>query len=185
MRSALLFVPAILFSILSTAQSTGRGKIKITITNEKAIAMENATVELIKAEDSSLVKVAITDKDGVAEFEKISFGSYLLKATMVNYGSQYSSLAELSESRADLILQPLTLEPQTTQLAAVTITGKKPFIQKLSDRLIVNVENSIVLTCPGCLEQKFLHLVFSELFNFFYTLTALTGKNASCKSGKN
>ena len=75
MRSALLFVPAILFSILSTAQSTGRGKIKITITNEKATAMENATVELIKAEDSSLVKVAITDKDGVAEFEKISFGS--------------------------------------------------------------------------------------------------------------
>ena len=43
----------------------------------------------------------------------------------------------------------------------------------------------VLLTCPGCLEQKFLHLVFSELFNFFYTLTALTGKNASCKSGKN
>ena len=144
MRSALLFVPAILFSILSTAQTTGRGKIKITITNEKATALENATVELIKAKDSSLVKVAITDKDGVAEFEKISFGSYLLKATMVNYGSQYSSVAELSASQADLNLQPLSLQPQTTQLAAVTVTGKKPFIQKLSDRLVVNVENSIV-----------------------------------------
>ena len=42
-----------------------------------------------------------------------------------------------------------------------------------------------VLTCPGYLEQKFLRLVFSELFDFFYTLTALTGKNASCTGGKN
>ena len=144
MRSALLFIPAILFSILATAQSTGRGKIKITITNEKAIALENATVELIKAKDSSLVKVAITDKDGVAEFEKISFGSYLLKATMVNYGPQYSSVAELSESNADINVPSLSLQPQSTQLGGVTVTGKKPFIQKLSDRLVVNVENSIV-----------------------------------------
>ena len=41
---------------------------------KKPVALENATVELIKAKDSSLVKVAITDKNGIAEFEKISFG---------------------------------------------------------------------------------------------------------------
>lgn len=144
MRSALLIVPAILFSILSTAQSTGRGSIKITVTNETAIALENATVELLNAKDSSLVKVAITDKAGLAEFEKISFGSYLLKATMVNYTSQYSSLAELNASQVDLNLRAVSLQLQTTQLAAVTVTGKKPFIQKLSDRLVVNVDNSIV-----------------------------------------
>ena len=41
-----------------------------------------------------------------------------------------------------------------------------------------------VLTCPGCLDQKFLHLICSELFDFFYTLTALTSTNASCKGDK-
>lgn len=144
MRSLFLFIPSILFSILATAQSTGRGKIKIIITNEKSIALENATVELIKAKDSSLVKVAITDKTGAAEFEKISFGSYLLKATMVNYGPQYSSVAELSESNEDINVPSLTLQPQSTQLGGVIVTGRKPFIQKLSDRLVVNVDNSIV-----------------------------------------
>jgi len=47
------------------------------------------------------------------------------------------------------------------------------------------LQRSVFLTCPGYLEQKFLRLVFSELFDFFYTLTALTGKNASCTGGKN
>jgi iron complex outermembrane receptor protein len=144
MRLILLFIPAILFTLLSSAQSAGRGKIKITVNNEKAIALENATIELLKAKDSSLVKVAITDKTGLAEFEKISFGSYLLKVTMVNYSTQYCPVVELSESQADLNLPPLSLQLQSTQLGGVTVTGKKPFLQKLSDRLIVNVENSIV-----------------------------------------
>ena len=144
MRSTLLFVLNILLTIALSAQSSGRGKIKITVINEKAIALENATVELIKSKDSSLVKVAITDKDGLAEFEKIPFGWYLLKATMVNFGTQYSAVVEISESQADINLPKLSLQPQGTQLGGVTVTGKKPFIQKLADRLIVNVENSIV-----------------------------------------
>ena len=108
MRSVLLFIPAILLSLSVKAQSTGHGKIKITIMNEKAVALENATVELIKARDSSLVKVAISDKSGAAEFEKVSFGSYLLKATMVNYGTQYSSVAEVSASQAELSLPAIS-----------------------------------------------------------------------------
>ena len=82
--------------------------------------------------------------NGFAEFEKIAFGSYLLKASMINYAVQYSSPLELSASVSDVTVPTLSLQPQATQLAGVTVTGKKPFIQKLNDRLIVNVENSIV-----------------------------------------
>ena len=140
----LLFFLSIVATITSYSQSTNHGKIRIAITNEKSAALENATIELLKAMDSSLVKVAITDKNGVADFEKISFGSYLLKASMVNYSVQYSSPVELSASQSDISMSTLSLQPQPAQLAGVTVTGKKPFIQKLSDRLIVNVENSIV-----------------------------------------
>ena len=96
----LLFFLGIVVTATSYAQSTNHGKIRIAITNEKSTVMENATVELIKTRDSSLVKVAITDKNGVAEFEKISFGSYLLKASMVNYAVQYSSPVELLRGQA-------------------------------------------------------------------------------------
>ena len=143
MRKLLSFL-GLVMTITLYGQSTNHGKIRITIASEKSAVLENATVELIKTKDSSLVKVAITHKNGIAEFEKIPFGSYLLKASMVNYAVQYSAPLELSAVQSDINSPTLSLQPQAAQLAGVTVTGKKPFIQKLSDRLIVNVENSIV-----------------------------------------
>ncbi|MGZ8509548.1 MAG: outer membrane beta-barrel protein [Chitinophagaceae bacterium] len=144
MRSYLFILVSLMSTAALNAQSPGQGKIKIAITNEKASVLENATVELLKVKDSSLVKVAITDSKGIAEFEKIPFGSYLVKASNVNYSTQYSPVTELSALQPDISLTGLSLQPQATQLSGVTVTSKKPFIQKLSDRLVVNVENSIV-----------------------------------------
>ncbi|MGZ5219176.1 MAG: TonB-dependent receptor, partial [Chitinophagaceae bacterium] len=144
MRSYLFILVSLISTAALNAQSPGQGKIKIAITNEKASVLENATVELLKVKDSSLVKVAITDSKGIAEFEKIPFGSYLVKASNVNYSTQYSPVTELSALQPDISLTGLSLQPQATQLSGVTVTSKKPFIQKLSDRLVVNVENSIV-----------------------------------------
>ena len=79
-----------------TAQTINTGKITATVKNENQHAMENATVQLLKSKDSSLVKVAITDNKGVAEFEHIIFGYYLLKATMVNHAPLYSAPVTLS-----------------------------------------------------------------------------------------
>ena len=144
MRSYLFILLSIVLTTTANAQFSDHGKIKVVIINEKVATLENATVELLKAKDSSLIKVAITDSKGIAEFEKIPFGSYLLKASVVNYSIQYSPVIQLSASQPDISLSNLTLQPQATQLGGVTVTSKKPFIQKLSDRLIVNVENSIV-----------------------------------------
>ena len=90
-----------------------------------------------------MVKADITDVKGIADFEKIAFGAYLLKVTMINYTVQYSPVIELSANQTT-IDSKLSLQQQSTQLGGVTVTGKKPFIQKLTDRLVVNVENSIV-----------------------------------------
>ena len=133
---------AILFGIL-TAQAQ-RGSVKVTIVNDQQAALENATVEVVKAKDSSLVKAGITDKNGSAELENIRFGDYLLKVTMVNYNMRYSSSFTLSAEQTVATLPNIILSPRTGQLGGVTVTAKKPFIQKLSDRIVVNVENSIV-----------------------------------------
>jgi iron complex outermembrane recepter protein len=144
MKLILLFVICCLLTILSFAQPVNSGKIKVIIVNDKTVALENATVELLKMKDSSLVKAAISDANGIAEFEKIPFGSYLIKTSIVNYAAQYSPIVELSPSKTSIDDIKLSLQPQSTQLGGVTVTGRKPFIQKLNDRLIVNVENSIV-----------------------------------------
>ncbi len=127
-----------------TAQENIRGKIKASIINHLQSPQENVTVELRKAKDSSLVKIALTDKSGQAEFENIRLGSYFIKTSLVNYAPQYSAVFTLSAEQSFVQVPSIILKPVTTELSGVTVTGRKPFIQKLSDRIVVNVENSIV-----------------------------------------
>ena len=139
----LLLVILTLWSCIANAQTT-RGKISVTVVNDQQSAIENATVELLKTKDSSLVKVAITDKNGVAEFENISFGNYLVKASSAGSVLQLSSSFSLSSDQSHVTVPQIMLQPDAKQLGNVTVTGKKPFIQKLNDRIVVNVENSII-----------------------------------------
>ncbi len=142
MRKLLLLLPVLLFSGLLQAQ-TQRGKVSVAVVNDQQQSLENATVEILRKKDSVLVKAGITDKSGLAELENIRLGDYLLRVSIVNYSPYYSSFS-LTEEKAELSLPKITLQPSATQLGAVSVTGRKPFIQKLSDRIVVNVENSIV-----------------------------------------
>jgi iron complex outermembrane recepter protein len=147
-------ITSMLFLFIATfaaAQENSRGKITASVRNNQQAA-ENATVELRYAKDSALVKLALTDKTGIAEFENIRFGTYIIKVTMVNFSMQYAPAFSLSAAQSIVQVPPITLQPVTTQLGAVTVTGRKPFIQKLSDRIVVNVENSIVSTGSSAMD---------------------------------
>jgi iron complex outermembrane receptor protein len=113
-----------------TAQTINTGNITATVQNENQQALENATVTLIRSKDSSPVKVAITDNKGMAEFEHVVAGSYLLKATMVNYATQYSALFNVSSNESTVQI-PLLLIQKSSEMKEVVVEGKKPFIQKL------------------------------------------------------
>ena len=125
------------------AQS-GKGSIRALVIDEQDHYVENATVELLLPSDSSLVKAGITDKDGSVLFENISFRAYLLRVSLVGYTSQYSSEIGLDASEPDLQAPSVRLLRSSAQLQNVTVSARKPFIQKLTDRIVVNVENSIV-----------------------------------------
>ena len=90
-----------------------------------------------------MVKAAITDKTGLAELENIRLGDYLLRVTMVNFNTYFTTFS-LTQEQPDVQLPKITLQPRAAQMGEVTVTSRKPFIQRLSDRLVVNVENSIV-----------------------------------------
>jgi len=143
MKKFAIIILAIWTSTISNAQ-TSRGKISVTIVSEQQTPLENATVELRKEKDSSLAKIAISDKNGIADFENILFGKYLLKVSLAGLAAQYSSLFELSADQPLVTVSKISLQPDTKQLSSVTVNARKPFIQKLNDRIVVNVENSIV-----------------------------------------
>ena len=142
----LFFACCFITTFQSFGQSTAtRGQATVTIVTGGQAPVENATVELLRAADSVLVKTAITDKSGVALFENVAFGNYRLRATALNFATAYSAPFTLSETNLSATVPTLALEPkEAKQMEGVTVTARKPFIQKLSDRIVVNVENSIV-----------------------------------------
>lgn len=140
MKKAVFIIISMCSGFIMQAQ---KGSVKTTIKNSQQAVLENATIEVIKASDSAIVKTAISDKSGLVEIENIPLGNYLLRASMVNYNLSYSSFT-LTSAQPDLTLPAIMLETKSKELDAVTVTAKKPFIQKLSDRIVVNVENSIV-----------------------------------------
>ena len=137
-------------SALVKAQTSNTGSITVVIKNNTQLGMENVTVALIKGKDSALIKVGITDDKGIAEFEHIPFGSYLIKATMVNYVTGYSALINVSSSEKNGVT--LVLNQKSSEMKEVVVEGKKPFIQKLTDRIVVNVDNSIISTGSSAMD---------------------------------
>jgi outer membrane receptor protein involved in Fe transport len=145
MRKLILAMVSFLAVITAMAQNGQRGKITIKVFNEAQQGLENATVELLKSKDSTLVKAAITSKDGLAELDNIPTGAYLLRITMINYAKHFTQPLTLTAEKPEINLPAVSLTPATAaQMKEVTVTARKPFIQKLSDRIVVNVDNSIV-----------------------------------------
>jgi hypothetical protein len=62
-----------------------KGKISVVITNEQQSKIEGASVELLQRKDSSLIKATLSNKEGLAEFENINAGDYLLGVSMLNH----------------------------------------------------------------------------------------------------
>lgn len=127
--------------------------ITLTILNEQEAPLEHATVELLRSKDSVLVKSALTDNKGKAVLEHIGEGSYVARISSINYTTHFTSLFEVTEQEPAVHIPAIILVQQAAkQLQGVTVTGRKPFIQKLNDRIVVNVENSVISAGSSALD---------------------------------
>lgn len=122
------------------------GKIAGSVFTAKNIPAENATVSLLRIKDSVLVKSALPGKDGFFEFEQIKSGSYLVGISHTGYKKFFSEKITLNEQHTTANLPPVELLPDLQAKQTATVEARKPFIERKADRLIVNVENSIVST---------------------------------------
>ncbi|MFT3846117.1 MAG: TonB-dependent receptor [Lacibacter sp.] len=134
----------LLLSVAVVAQPAKQGKITCKISNSEQQPISNITAELIRSTDSSLVKTAISDQSGFIEFEQVPFGSYLIRTSSVGYQHYISSPVIINEQQLEVTANGIILSPVSVQLKTIEVTGRKPFIQKLSDRIVVNVDNGVV-----------------------------------------
>ncbi|MEJ7829354.1 MAG: TonB-dependent receptor, partial [Segetibacter sp.] len=111
-----------------------------------------ATISLLKAGDSSLVKMAVSDKTGKFEVTKFPNGKYLVLVTAVGFTRYYSETFELSTARPSYTLKEVALSPVLKSLQGVTVTSKKPLIEQRPGMTVLNVDASPTNTGTNALE---------------------------------
>lgn len=142
MKHLLNLLTAMSISFVSFSQSNGKisGMIKDG-GNQKII--DAATISLLRAKDSSITKVAITDKEGNFIFENVKEGTYLVMASSIGHLKVYSSKLKISAEQNYLKIGTLQLIPVDKDLKEVTVTSKKQLIERKIDKTVVNVDAAI------------------------------------------
>lgn len=135
-----------LFLLLSTVTSFSQKKtktIKVIVLNERNHPFENVTVQLLLAKNSSLVKAAKTDKNGVAVFTQPVPGNYIFNAKAIGYESHKTTTIKSPFALSSLTLRIL---PTSQLLKEVIVEGNKPLIQYIQGKVILNVDADITNT---------------------------------------
>ncbi|WP_017732671.1 outer membrane beta-barrel family protein [Nafulsella turpanensis] len=133
-----------LFLLVAYSGFTQTAKVSGKITDSKGQPLEYATIMLLRASDSSLVKGAISDSTGSYHFEKLEWGSYQISAGMVGYEKKASEIFSLTKDTPSRQLQPLPLAEETRRLDEVVVEAQRPLLEQQADRLVINVEGSIL-----------------------------------------
>jgi len=107
---------------------------------DKENSIPSVNVLLLKASDSTLVKGVITDVKGSYKFTQIPTGNYLLMVSMADYDTQYSKPFEVN---ANYTAKTITLSKEVALKEVVVHATKQLYTQKV-DRMVINVENSII-----------------------------------------
>lgn len=101
-----------------------------------------ATISLHSVGDSAVVKGGITDETGHFRLTGIKPGPYFVSARAVGFQPAYS--AAFTADAGPLELPGLTLQVQERTLQEVTVKTQRPLVEQLPDRVVLNVENSVI-----------------------------------------
>lgn len=146
MKYILVIILIWLFVQQTSAQSTGR--IHITLRDHHKEEM-NYNLLLKRANDSTLVKL----ENGVANneivFEHVLYGDYFIEIMCLQ--KKVKRLDAIHVSQADNFFNEVDIEPINQSLKEVKVTAAKNILERKSDKLIYNVENTITSAADDAL----------------------------------
>ncbi|HEX8378693.1 MAG TPA: outer membrane beta-barrel protein [Pedobacter sp.] len=140
-----------ILTLTSAVRAQTQGSVAGKVLDESQKPLDFATVSLLKASDSALVKSSITDSTGAYLFEKVEAGNYLVKVTFSGYKKSTSKALTVTSNNQTLV-PVIILSTDSKTLKEVSITVKKPFLERKADKLILNVEGSAVAVGNTALE---------------------------------
>ncbi len=146
-RCAPCLLIGLLFSLSVSGQSI-RGQVQ----GADGKPLPYANLLLLRANDSTLVKGAVSDEGGAYTLDNVRAGSYVLSASSMGYQRAYVSGVTVTEGQPLVQIPVLTLSQETNKLREVAVVAKRPFVEQRLDRTVVNVAGSIVASGSTALE---------------------------------
>ena len=115
-------------------------ELKGEVRDQNGIAIPFASVFLLTVTDSTLVKGSSADENGNFVIADIAQGLYFLRASYVGQTSKNQAI----EITGDTKIGAVVIEQQAEELNEVTVTSVRPVVERKVDRIVFNVENTVV-----------------------------------------
>ena len=143
---ALLLLLSMVCNIFSAAGQSlptvsGSGILSGQIISDLKEPVIKATVSLLKV-DSTLMLTTQSDSTGIFKINHVQSGNYLVRITHIGLKTIYHPVISM-DSAANSPLA-FTMQTQGLNLAEITVKQKRPFLEFLGDRTILNVEDNPV-----------------------------------------
>ena len=154
MRKILKMLAVVALSTVSISgfTQTNSGKISGMVKDGNEKTIEAATISLVKALDSSVVKVSVADKAGNYLFENVDDGKYFVTISAVGHEKGFSETFDINGADGAIKLKTIELMPAAKAIGGVVVSSKKPLIEQKIDRMVVNVEAAVTNIGASALE---------------------------------
>ncbi|MBC8155963.1 MAG: TonB-dependent receptor [Bacteroidetes bacterium] len=148
----LLNYPLLIALLLATNQLFGQtASVRGVVQDTRHRPVPFSTVMLLNAADSALVKAQVSSDSGTYAFTALRAGAYRISVTGVGYTQQYSEPVTLADGQA-LVLATLQLAEVSSQLSEVKVVARKPLLEIMPDKTVLNVDASITAAGSSALE---------------------------------
>ena len=136
------FALAICFWSGSMAQAPDTLSLSVTVADDQQAPLSHATVQLLRAADSSRITQHISDTTGKVLFSRLAAGNYLCLVSMVNYMDRYVPVGLLFDKskKKELVVN---LQPAGVVLQEMTVRGGPLPFRIMPGKTIVNVDAGI------------------------------------------
>ena len=136
-------IPILVFLLIAVyghvfAQGQDKRSIRVTVANDQNNALPGSSVYLLNR-DSVVIHSGAAGASGIFEFTGLNPGKYLVRAGQAGYKDGYSQWIDLEKQNSFSGI--ITLRSPLMQ--DVTVVSKKPFIQFLPDKTVINPEATI------------------------------------------
>ena len=146
-----IYVLVMVITMTVTVSAQTKTIITGMVNDKQGKGLPQVAVSLLSAKDSSLEKAAITNNDGEYELATDKKGSFLISYSATGHNIMYSDTFKLN-GQESYKLATSTIRTTTAGLSDITVVARKPLIEVKTDKLVLNVENSINATGSNAME---------------------------------